>query len=121
MYIYILELIDKHFPRSSKLHSYSCTQSLQQVIKRRNKKLTAREEQKTAVCNCRRKQECPMQDKCRAESSLYKCVPKFNNIPPKSHCGTSEVGSKTRSYTMLNPLEFCNIPKKQPFQNFFGI
>ena len=107
--IYTLQLIDKHFPRSSKLNSYSCTPSLQKVIKRRNKKLAAREERKTAVCNCRRKQECPMQDKCRAESSLYKCDSKFNNISPKSHFGTSEVGSKTRSYTMLNLLETCSI------------
>ena len=31
-----------------------------------------------------------MQGKCRAESSLYKCVAKSNNIPPKTYVGTSE-------------------------------
>ena len=87
-----LQLIDKHFLRSSKLHkifncntvkvSCSCTPNFQKIIKRLNKKLTSRKEQKTADCNCRRKQECPMQGKCRAESSFYKCVEKSNNILP---------------------------------------
>ena len=77
-------LIDKHFPRSSELYkifnrntvkfSCSCTPNSQQIIKRHNKKLRSRKEQKTADCNCRRKQECPMQGKFHTESSLYKCM-----------------------------------------------
>ena len=100
-----LQLIDKHLPRSSKLHkifnrntvkvSYSCTTNFQQTIKRHNKKLTPRKEQKTADSNCRRKQECHVQGKCRAESSLYKCVTKSNNIPPKTYFGISEDNWKT--------------------------
>ena len=68
-----LQIIDKHLPRSSKVHqifnhnivkvSYSCTPNFQQTIKRHNKKLTSRKEQKTTDCNCRRKQECPVQGK----------------------------------------------------------
>ena len=65
----LLQLIDKHFPRYSKLHktfnsntvkvSYSCTPNFQQIIKRHNKKLTSRnkkqltvtvEENKNALC-----------------------------------------------------------------------
>ena len=61
-----LQLIDKHFPRSSKLHkifnrntvkvSYSCTPNFQKIIKGHNKQSRSRKEQKTADCNCRRKQ-----------------------------------------------------------------
>ena len=39
-----------------------------------------------------------MQGKCRAESSLYKCVAMSNNIPPKTYFGTSEGHWKTRYY-----------------------
>ena len=79
-----LQLIEKHFPRSSKLYkifnrntvnvTYSCTPNFQQIIKRYNKKLTSRKEQKTAGYNCRRKQECPMQGplSCR-KFSLQMC------------------------------------------------
>ena len=101
-----LQLIDKHFPRSSKLLkifncntvkvSYNCIPNFQQIIKRHNKKLTSREEQNTADFNRRRKQECPMQG--RIESSLYKCVAISNNIPPKTYVGTSEGDWKTRYF-----------------------
>ena len=60
------------------------------MIKSNNKKLTSRKEQKTTDCNYRKKQECPVQGKCLAESSLYKCVAISNNIPPKTYFGTSE-------------------------------
>ena len=99
----ILKLIDKHFPCSSKLHkifshntvgvSYSSTPNFQQIIKRHNKKLTKRKEQKTA------------DSKHRAESPFYKCVTKSNNIPPKkTYFGTSEkaIGKK----------RYCNHTKR---------
>ena len=65
-----LQVIDKHFHRSSKLHkifnrnkvkvSYSCTRNFEQIIKRYNKKLTLRKEEKTTDFNCKRKQKCPL-------------------------------------------------------------
>ena len=95
-----LQLIDKHFPRSSNLHkifsrnivkvSYICLPNIQQITKRNNKKLTSRKKQKATDCSCRRNQQDSMQGKCHAESSLYKCVAKSNNIPPKTYVGTSE-------------------------------
>ena len=102
-----LTTYQQKFPCSSTLHkifnrntvktSYSCTTNFQH-IKRHNKKLTSRKDKKIADCNYRRKQECPMQGKCRAESSPYKCMAKSNNISPKTYLGTSEGDSKTRYY-----------------------
>ena len=46
-----------------------------------------------------------MQGKCRAESSLYKCLAKSNNIPPKTYFGTQKAIGKDAATTTLNPLE----------------
>ena len=64
-----LNLIEKHFLRSSKLHkifnkntvkvSYSCTQNMSQIIKGHNKKIVQKETQETLECNCRVKTDCP--------------------------------------------------------------
>ena len=77
-----LNLIEKHFPRSSKLHkifnkntvkvSYSCTQKMSQIIKGHNKKMVQKETQEALVCNCRVKTECPLNGDCRKESVIYK-------------------------------------------------
>ena len=74
-----LNLIEKHFPRSSKLHkifnqntvkvSYSCTQ-----IKGHNKTIVQKETQETLECNCRVKTEFPLSVNCRRKSVIYKCT-----------------------------------------------
>ena len=79
-----LNLIEKHFPRSSKLHkifnkntvkvSYSCTQNMSQIIKGHNKKIVQKETQETLECNCRVKTDCPLNGDCRKESVIYKCT-----------------------------------------------
>ena len=58
-----LNLIEKHFPHSSKLHkifnkntlkvSYSCTQNMSQIIKGHNKKIVQKETQETTFTNDR--------------------------------------------------------------------
>ena len=104
-----------NFPRSSKLHnifnsntakdSCSCLPNFQQIIKRHNKKLSSQKERRTTDCNCRRKQECPMQGRCRVESSLYKCVAITNNILPKHTLAHQKPIGKHVTTTTLNPLE----------------
>ena len=79
-----LNLIEKHFPRSSKLHkifnkktvkvSYSCTQIMPQIIKRHHKNIPQKETQETLLCNCRVKTECPLNGDCRRESVIYICT-----------------------------------------------
>ena len=68
-----LNLIEKLFPCSSKLHkifnkntgkvSYSCTQ-----------KIIQKETEETLDCNCRVKTDCPLNGNCRKESVIYKCT-----------------------------------------------
>ena len=88
------------------------------IIKRHNRKLTSRKEQKTADHNCRRKQECPMQGKCHTESFLYKCVAKSNNIPPKTYFGTSEGDWKTRYYNHTKSFKNLKYSKETTLSGF---
>ena len=77
-----LNLIEKHFPCSSKLHkifnkntikvSYSCTQNMSQIIKGHDKKIVQKETQETSDCNCRVKTDCPLNGDCRKESVIEK-------------------------------------------------
>ena len=85
-YIYrFLQLSHHHFPPSNKLHktfdknavkvSYCCTQNVASIIKSHNKKLINTSIKNTLPCDCRKKHVCPLDDKCRAENILYKCLP----------------------------------------------
>ena len=76
--------MEKHFPRSSKLHkifnkntvkvSYSCTQNMSQIIKGHNKKIVQKDIQETLDCNCRVRTDCPLNGDCRKENVIYKCT-----------------------------------------------
>ena len=69
-----LNLIEKPFPRSSKLPkifykntvkvSYSCTQNMLQIIKKHNKKIVQKETQENLECSCRVKTDCPLNGDC---------------------------------------------------------
>ena len=66
-----LNLLDKHFPPNNQLHkifnrntvkvSYSCTPNVGSIIKSHNKKLTNTESKQMKDCNCRKKEECPLE------------------------------------------------------------
>ena len=70
-----LQLQDKYFPPSNSLHkifnhntikvSYCRTQNWGNIIKSRNKKLISSNNQIILPCNCRRKEECPLEGKWR--------------------------------------------------------
>ena len=44
------------------------------IIKSRKKKLTNAENKQLINFNCRKKEECPLENKCRSEDVIYKCV-----------------------------------------------
>ena len=88
-----LDLLDKHFPKSTKLHkifnrnnvkvSYSCTESMKSIINSHNKKVTTQNTVITPPCNCRSIEECALEGRCRVEN-----VTSVNE--DKAYLGTAE-------------------------------
>lgn len=78
-----LALVSKHFPQSSALHqifnrgtlkvSYSCLPSMASVIRSSNRRLR-RDPPPEKGCNCRRKEQCPLEGNCQAECVVYRAA-----------------------------------------------
>ena len=105
-----LELIDRHFPKGSKLSkcfnrncvkiSYSCMPNVKNIIKSHNKKVNGQyiEKQQTKVkqvesteCNCRNKAKCPLNNKCCVNKGpvVYKAAVKDNQGVEHTYIGSS--------------------------------
>ena len=76
--------------------SYCCTQNVVSIIKSHNKKLINTSIKNTLPCNCRKKDECRLDGKCRAE--MYKRVASVDGYPNKVYLGTAESDFKQRFY-----------------------
>ena len=63
--------------------SYCCTQNVASIIKSHNKKLIITSIKNTMSCNCRKKHECLLNGKCRADNIVYKCVVSVHRYPNK--------------------------------------
>ena len=70
--------------------NYCCTQNAASIIKSHHKKLINTSIKDTLPCNCRKKHECPLDGKCRAENIAYKCAASVDGYPNKVHLGTTE-------------------------------
>lgn len=76
-----IKLIGKHFPRGHKLYrifnkhtlkiSYSCTRNVDAIISAHNKKILNPEVQ-YRDCNCRNKNNCPLDNRCLTPNVVYK-------------------------------------------------
>ena len=84
-----LRLLDKHFPkgheygklfnRSKVKISYSCMPNIKGAIQAHNKKIiNSLSESKTndKPCNCRKKQDCPVKNRCQEENVIYEAMVK---------------------------------------------
>jgi hypothetical protein len=101
-----LLLVDKHFPKSNQLHkifnrnntkvSYSCTDNIGKIIKSHNKNVSSTAKQPTLPCNCRKKEDCPLNGDCRKSSVIYKCEVSAPGFPKKVYIGLTEKEFKTR-------------------------
>ena len=85
-----LKLINKHFPKKSKLNkifnrntvkiSYSCMPNIASIIKAHNKQIsTSGTGTDPITCNCRKKDLCPLQGNCQATNIIYNAEVKENN------------------------------------------
>ena len=71
-----LNLVSKHFPKNHRYNkifnknnikvSYSCTDNLQTIIKKHNRKIleTSKTPSTENNCNCRKKNDCPLKNNC---------------------------------------------------------
>ena len=85
-----LQLIDKHFPKSSRLHtifnrnnnkvSYSCMRNVKTSISNHNNQVLKQRAEPPTCCNCRSPSECPLNGKCLAESLVYKAEITTTNV-----------------------------------------
>ena len=77
-----LQLLDKHFPKTSRLHkifnrssikvSYSCMSNIKTSISNHNRRLLEQQIVPPSTgCNCRTLNECPLNEKCLTESLVY--------------------------------------------------
>ena len=95
------QLLRHYFPPSNKLHrifnkntvkvSHCCTRNVASIIKSCNKKLINTSIKDTMPCNCRKKHECPVDGKCRAENLVYKCDASVDEYSSKGYLSTAEV------------------------------
>ena len=90
--------------------SYCCTQNLGNIIKSDNKKLISSNNQIILPCNYRRKDECLLEGKCRANDVVYKCIASSTGFPNKIYLGTAQGEFKKRLYSYN--MSFKNESKK---------
>ena len=118
-----LRLIDKNFPKNNPLNeilnrktvkmSYSCTENVDQILNRHNKRLLMKETQaprQQSECNCKIPQNCPVKNKCLTESVIYKATVKQPTGGQCEYIGLTDNAFKTR-YNLHNHT-FRNESKK---------
>lgn len=104
-----LQLVCKHFPKSSRLSkifnrntlkvSYSCMPNVAAVIASSNKRLTNNRNMNTGAkpCNCRDKRNCPLNGLCQSRSIVYKAqVISTETGMTKEYIGLTEPPFKQR-------------------------
>ena len=98
-----LNLVSKHFlknhcynkifNKNNKKLSYSCTDNLQTIIKKHNRKIleTSKTPYTENNCNCREKNDCPLKNNCLTQSVAYNAnVTKESDTTGKNYIGLTE-------------------------------
>ena len=114
-----LNLVDKHFPKNHRYNkifnknnikvSYSCTDNLQTIIKKHNRKIleTSKKPSTENNCNCRKKNDCPLKNNCLTSSVVYNAnVTTESDTIGKNYIGLTE-GTFKQGYTQ-HKLSFRN-------------
>ena len=125
----LLKLIDRHFPRLSRFYkifnrniikvSYSCTDNIEQHVKKHNN--YAQQKKKGNIqpgCNCRDKFGCPLNGKYRTENIIYKCTSLNESNLKKVYLGLAE--EEFVIIAINNFLETKNIKKPPHCQPTYG-
>ena len=102
-----LKLMKKHFPNGNSLHkvfnkntlkvSYSCMGNMASIISSHNRTILNPDVSLEYVCNCRSRNECPLQNKCLTLKIVYRAnVENDTNNQKKFYFGVSETPFKER-------------------------
>ena len=75
---------------------YCCTQNLGNIIKLHNKKLISSNNLIILPCNSRKKKDCPLEGKCRANDIVYNCITSAIGFPNKVYLRTTRGEVKKR-------------------------
>ena len=125
-----LRLIDKHFPRTHRLHkifnrnnvkvSYSCLPNFASVITSHNKKvLSTKKDDVNQSCNCRVKDACPLNGNCLTNSVIYNCNVKDNdNDTSVNYIGLTEHTFKDRFYKHRNAFKYKSKANTTELSNY---
>ena len=114
-----LNLLSKHFPKNHKYNkifnknnikvSYSCTDNLQTITKKHNRKIleTNKTPQTENNCNRRKKNDCPKENNCLTSSVIYNAnVTTESDTTGKNYIELTE-GTFKQRYTQ-HKLSFRN-------------
>ena len=103
-----LKLLDKHFPKSHRLHkiinkhnvklSYSCMPNIERIIKGHNNKIMndTNNDNNENKCNCRKKDECPLNNNCLEKNIIYKATVTTNDNTQVEYIGSCSTTFKDR-------------------------
>ena len=123
-------MIIRHSPKSYRLHkifnrntvkvSYSCMQNMFKIYKGHNSNVTSTPCNQLTLCNCRVKEECPMDGKCQTMDTVYDCRV-TSPEPRKVYCMLAEGKWKKRYYNHKNSFNPNDIHTRRNFQVMCGI
>ncbi|KAL9966710.1 hypothetical protein ACROYT_G024826 [Oculina patagonica] len=103
-----LNLVDKHFPKTSKLRkifnrnnlkvSYSCTTNMANIIKSHNQRILTESDGVSSEkkCNCRNKDLCPLDGACLSRNVIYEATVTTTTGNTNTYIGMTEHEFKTR-------------------------
>ena len=106
-----LRLVSKHFLKHHEYHSlynknnvkvsYSCMENMGSIINKHNKKVLSNNnnhDNNESLCNCRSKEECPLNNNCLSSSIIYNAqiTTTDNKTTPKNYIGLTEGTFKQR-------------------------
>ena len=120
------QLVTKHFPRSHKLDkifngntvkvSYNCMNNMARIIKRHNKSVTSKLRDQKPKCNCRKKEDCPMEGNCQVNNVVYKCDV-TRPLPKKCILEFQRENRRAVSIATSYHLNTRDIPARQHWQD----
>ena len=100
-----LKLLDYHFPKGHKLHqicnrntikiSYSCMPNMKNIIDATNRKKQSLQQEQPGGCNCRNKDDCPLENQCLKSNIVYQASVTTEHETQK-YVGATETAFKTR-------------------------